>query len=138
MEISEVNPDGNVYQLKDATARTQISQIKEQNVYSTEEADTGKTWIDGKTIYRKIFTGRFTASANVTVNIVSSANMPDIDTLVGYSGFYSTDATNYSTLGDSSTRVFFGLGTSSKRIALQSEIARTNQKFIITLEYTKA
>lgn len=57
MEISEINPDGNVYQLKDATARTETAQIKAQKVYSTEEMDTGKKWIDGKSIYRRVFTG---------------------------------------------------------------------------------
>lgn len=56
MEISEVNPDGNVYQLKDATARTEIAQLKAQKVYSTEEVDTGEKWIDGSTIYRKVIT----------------------------------------------------------------------------------
>ncbi len=52
MEISQINPDGNVYDLKDATARADIAQIKAQDVYATEETDTGKKWIDGKTIYR--------------------------------------------------------------------------------------
>lgn len=53
MEISEVNPDGNVYQLKDSAARAGLAQIAAQNTYSTTEVDTGKKWIDGKTIYRK-------------------------------------------------------------------------------------
>lgn len=52
MEISEVNPDGNVYQLKDSTARAEIAQIKAQEVYSATETDTGQRWVDGKTIYR--------------------------------------------------------------------------------------
>lgn len=69
MEISEINPDGNVYQLKDATARTEIAQIKAQKVYSTEEVDTGKKWIDGKSIYRKVFTG-------VSVPQGGQANLP--------------------------------------------------------------
>lgn len=53
MEISQINPDGNVYDIKDATARTEIAQIKAQESYSTTEQDTGKKWIDGSTVYRK-------------------------------------------------------------------------------------
>lgn len=41
MDISEVNPDGNVYQIKDATARAQITalsdQIKNDNILSAFE-----------------------------------------------------------------------------------------------------
>lgn len=41
MDISEVNPDGNVYQIKDATARTQITalsdRIKNDNILSDFE-----------------------------------------------------------------------------------------------------
>lgn len=53
MEISEINPDGNVYQLKDATARTQIAELAAKGDYTTTEIDTGRKWIDGRTIYRK-------------------------------------------------------------------------------------
>lgn len=55
MEISQINPDGNVYDIKDATSRTEIAQIKAQNAYSTSETNTGKKWIDGKPIYRRVF-----------------------------------------------------------------------------------
>lgn len=45
-EIYQVDINGSVYGLEDTTAR-------KDNVYSTQETDTGKKWIDGKTIYRK-------------------------------------------------------------------------------------
>jgi len=33
-----------------------INTLNEQRSYSTEEVNTGKKWIDGKTIYRRVFT----------------------------------------------------------------------------------
>lgn len=71
MEISQINPDGNVYDIKDATARTEITQIKAQNTYSMTEQDTGKKWIDGKTIYRKILTAGETTTLDTSWKQVS-------------------------------------------------------------------
>ena len=48
-EIKQVDINGRVYDLQDETAR-------KDNVYSTTEIDTGKKWINGKPIYRKVFT----------------------------------------------------------------------------------
>lgn len=69
MEISEVNPDGNVYQLKDATARTQIAELAAKEGYSETEIDTGTKWIDGSTIYKKtISIGALPNSASKNVS----------------------------------------------------------------------
>ncbi|MBO7079963.1 MAG: hypothetical protein J6W64_09165 [Bacilli bacterium] len=38
------------------------------NVYSTTEKNTGKTWVNGKTIYRKVLTGT-TTTTDTAVNI---------------------------------------------------------------------
>lgn len=41
----------------------------ENGVYSTSEIDTGKVWIDGRTIYRKVLRGSFNATASTfTIN----------------------------------------------------------------------
>ena len=36
---------------------TKVDALEAGNVYSTSEVNTGKTWIDGKPIYRKCITG---------------------------------------------------------------------------------
>lgn len=59
--------------------------IKLHSDYSTTEQDTGKKWIDGKTIYQKTFTGT-TESAEVTY-LTDYA----IDTLVGVEGYCVAD-----------------------------------------------
>lgn len=45
-----VERDGQVYDIEDSTARSQIAALQ---AYSLAEVDTGKKWIDGKPIYRK-------------------------------------------------------------------------------------
>lgn len=52
--------------------------LKSEMVYSTNEVDTGKTWIDGKTIYRKV----------VDLGQIGSANNPSEKTIAG--NFYDT------------------------------------------------
>lgn len=84
MEISEINPDGNVYQIKDATARTQIADLAAKGDYSTTEIDTGKKWIDGKTIYRKSGE-RGGVAANLEVTLDSSLTTSVVDTVVSVS-----------------------------------------------------
>lgn len=48
-EIKQININGVTYGVQDEITR-------KNNVYSTEETDTGKKWIDGKTIYRRALT----------------------------------------------------------------------------------
>lgn len=52
--------------------------------YSTAETDTGKTWIDGKRIYRKVFTGTFN---NGTVVSTDLENINEITLFQGFTTF---------------------------------------------------
>jgi hypothetical protein len=52
--------------------------------YSTNEVKVG-TWIDGKPIYRKVFTGRITANANTEVQTVLQTN---VDNVIDMGGWY--------------------------------------------------
>lgn len=54
--------------------------VSEMESYSTAETDTGKTWIDGKRIYRKVFTGTFNNG-----NVVST-NLDNIDEITLFQG----------------------------------------------------
>lgn len=44
-------------------AKQKINSAQRSEDYSTNETDTGKKWVDGRTIYRKVFRG--------TVNVIS-------------------------------------------------------------------
>ena len=59
--------------------------INDRNTYSTSEINTGKTWIDGKPIYRKVFnyTGVFSQVNGSDTTIGSIANFAEIVSLSG-------------------------------------------------------
>ena len=53
---------GDILATRDATEAdilsnliTKVAELEAGNVYSTSEVNTGKTWIDGKPIYRKVY-----------------------------------------------------------------------------------
>lgn len=58
-------------------------QNKQNNSYSTTEALTGETWIDGKPIYRKVITG----DNSLTNDFLISS---DLETICNSSGTYGT------------------------------------------------
>lgn len=51
-DVSILDINGSQWNFKDTEARNVLSR---NNTYSTTEIKTGKTWINGKPIYRKIF-----------------------------------------------------------------------------------
>lgn len=61
--VFEMEIEGVVHPVEDRTARQTVEKL---TTYSTTEQDTGKTWIDGKKIYRKVFKGE-TTTYNETV-----------------------------------------------------------------------
>lgn len=54
------------------------------NDYSTTEINTGQTWIDGKPIYRKVFTFNTSIGANNLFELPT--NIPDMDMLINMRG----------------------------------------------------
>ena len=55
--VFEMEIEGVVHPVEDRTARQTVEKL---TTYSTTEQDTGKTWIDGKKIYRRVFKGETT------------------------------------------------------------------------------
>lgn len=137
MEISEVNPDGNVYQLKDSTARAGLAQIAAQNVYSTTEVDTGKKWIDGKSIYRRVFNKTVSYQANIETSIVPLTDVANVESVVDILMLMKTSTTDAVFLPDRNTRVYFHKTTTPSGIVIDDTSARNNVTFQIVLEYTK-
>lgn len=137
MEISEVNPDGNVYQLKDSTARAGLAQIGAQNVYSTTETETGKKWIDGKAIYRKVFTLSLTIAADVVTLIIPLSSSPTIETMVHLEGFEQVTTGGYVPMNSFLERLTYSKSESNNGISFESKIARNNIPTTIIIEYTK-
>ena len=102
---------------------------------TTEEVDTGKIWIDGKKIFRKVFTGTTPNSATGSVNFNN-----EIDTLISEDiyvlstsnyyvgrGYYESGTAQFSYTINKSTSVYFSTLATSVR----------NQSFTLIMEYTK-
>lgn len=60
----------------------QRAYVDKANSYSTDETLTGGTWIDGKPIYRKVFTGSL-----VNGNFIT--NVPDVENVINLHGVFS-------------------------------------------------
>lgn len=128
------------------------AQISSPNVdfttYSTEEQVVGK-WINGKTIYRKCYTGTITITANTRVNADLEANssIEDIISVGGYMGYSSNIpkgrnsipsaegntqgmVTNYS-------MVYLVADSNTLRLTRFSSTDRGAQPYAVWVEYTK-
>ena len=106
------------------------------NTYSTEEVNTGKKWIDGKDIYRKVITQN-------NANTIDLANL-SIDTLIETRGqvkvtnpSYDICALDFSWTGGDS--VLRGIFTQYTGTNLVFNIKNITVGYIhVILEYTKA
>lgn len=137
MEISEVNPDGNVYQLKDSTARAGLAQIAAQNTYSTTEVDTGKKWTNGKTIYRKVFSGTYTCLTGAEALVIPKSSMGNVEDILFAQGYHTPSANRHTYLPNFNTALFYISSGEQPGIYIASNVDRTNVPIVIWYEYTK-
>ena len=104
--------------------------------YSTSEVDTGKKWIDGRTIYRKSYTGTAVKSGSKTIDTISA-----ISNIISYTGTaesnydWAWSIPNYS----SGYEVGFRMTTNTKQLQLTfGTNYNTSNYFVLTIEYTKS
>ena len=119
-----------------------ISDFAKATVYSTNEVDTGKTWIDGKPIYRRVFTGTITAAAGVRTLTSLMGGVSAVINTGGYVNSGGSTYTNYP-LG------FLQLDGYNEYVNIAHNhvgnlllisnvaIARTNAPYQVWAEYTK-
>lgn len=116
--------------------------------YTTEEQVVGK-WINGKTIYRKCYTGTITITANTRVNVDLEANSPieDIISVGGYMGYSSgapkgrnsipSAESNTSGVMTNYNMVFLVADSNTLRLSRFSNTQRGAQPYAVWVEYTK-
>lgn len=113
--------------------------LKANMVYSTDEVDTGQTWIDGKPIYRKVVT-KTTNSQETTINIseIPFDYLKMDGRLIlnpGTSNEYKVEPF-YKNNSDYARAPFINIRT--KDIALNSSNpSNVTRTWIVILEYTK-
>lgn len=138
MEISEVNPDGNVYQLKDSTARAGLAQIAAQNTYSTTEVDTGKKWINGKPIYRKVFSGTYTVAAGEERLLIPNSSIGNVENVISVQGYHNPTSDRNTFIPNFNTALFWDSTGANAGIGVVSNTPRNATPIVIWYEYTKA
>lgn len=117
---------GNMHAVTSNAVAKAIQRIKS---YFTTEQPTGGVWIDGKPIYRKVYTGNITSGNTVASNISSLS----IATIInGYGAVLNTD-TNIVPFGYSNKVQWF---CSNNKTILNLQSDYTGE-YYITLEYTK-
>jgi hypothetical protein len=106
--------------------------------YSTAEQDTGSTWVDGKTIYKKTLSWNNTAIANGTTWSHNIANINEVvkveahlnaaDTYIGFPSTTNNSANDLGLRVSKTQIIFFGNDSWS---------ANTNRTIYVTVYYTK-
>ena len=118
--------------------------INQGNTYSTSETLTGKTWIDGKPIYRKVFTGNMTNTTNEWVNL-QKCNLNNVDNIINISGTIKNTSSDRRVLPTSayeSTSYYCTFSYLGQTDYLQCYIngwtyTTFGFKYIVVIEYTK-
>ena len=106
--------------------------------YSLEEQDTGSKWIDGKPIYRKVFTG--TIKAATTTDIATNIGFETVircDGILSYvnsSGMTVQRSLNFFSSTSLHSRVYTGTSDGGK---IQTNSTQAGDVHVV-LEYTKA
>ena len=106
--------------------------MNEQRSYSTSEINTGKKWIDGKPIYRKVFNALITAASMDVAHSISN-----VDKIVNVQGFSETNGGNTPSGFYASTSYFFSMTGDRTQLHIRTTNAYINTAYNCILEYTK-
>ena len=122
--------------LTESQMDSMITILNEQRSYSTEETDTGKKWIDGKPIYRRVITGWI--PKNVSNYNVTSWN---IDKMIDLRGFIVQNNGNTLILpynvGNGDSLLIYLNNTKTYLVAIIYGGYATTEATVI-IEYTKS
>ena len=106
--------------------------------YSLEEQDTGSKWIDGKPIYRRVFTGTVKASTTtdlaINIGFETVIRCDGILSYVNSSGMTVQRSLNFFSSTSLHSRVYTGTSDGGK---VQINSTQAGDVFVV-LEYTKA
>ena len=117
-------------------SKEEYDKLKNATSYSTEEKEIG-TWIDGRTIYRKVVETKTPATTS-DETIVSTSS--DMDNVFKWNGYifdinFNVPTTFY---GNSDFNIYTQYRPTSNKITMRvSHSAYCNKKCYIILEYTK-
>lgn len=105
--------------------------IKQYNSYSTSEKFTGEYWIDGKPIYKKVFTGT-TVAGDTSVNM-SSLNIRQLVNITGVIG----QNDEYKPINFTYDNYKISTRYSNGTMYINASNVYANLTFYLIVEYTK-
>ena len=127
----QVNIDGKNYPIIDAEAQKSL-------VYSQNETDTGKIWIDGKKIYRKVVNCGYLLKDDT---LIVKHNIENINKIIKVNGIGYQDGGDclpipyiYNVPQGQGSISLYANKTSIEMVTYGD---RTDVRVLITLEYTK-
>lgn len=107
--------------------------------YSTSEIDTGKRWIDNKTIYRKVITF---GSINASSSSSKSSGISNLDNFISINGVAkANNSSNWfpiSRAHNSSFQYQLSIYLAGTTINIETGSSMAIEKAYIILEYTKS
>lgn len=116
-------------------------QLQTDDTYSTSETLTNKVWIDGKPIYRKVFSGNFGSSANADLNLISLniENITNVEWIGWHNNGNAVQLPYYFTSADQGYFYYVTNNASGTtgHLYMRCGSLFANQKYTFTLEYTK-
>lgn len=128
--VNQIEYNGALYNVQDTEAQKSL-------VYSQNETDTGKIWIDGKKIYRKVILLPAIATKEIHYDDLSSLKA---STYIQLYGFVQIGANIFAPLldsdeGDARNNIYISIENDKLRIAT-GEFRQILKGFVV-LEYTK-
>lgn len=121
----------------ESEATEMLNLYNEQNSYSTSEINTGKKWIDGKPIYRKVIEVGTLPNATTKTVAHGISNLGRVVQLYGQAKYISEDITFPLPFISRTNNACVELYATNTNIIVASGVDRTNQTGYVVIEYTK-
>ena len=122
------------YETEINVLKGEIQKLKNLYEYSTTEKIVG-TWVDGKPVYQKTFTGTGTSTSSTYYTVGQTTTLlPNIEKVVN-----STAYASYAGYLDYNTRLSIDIASASNLLRIGQTIGDASNTFdyIITIQYTK-
>ena len=130
------NPRVMADNIRDLNARSlgTIAQVEALQTYSSDETDTGKVWIDGRKIYRRILTGT-TPNDNTATTVINTSGMNIVEIVTFMASVFSEGSGVFRTVPGSTAWYIFGANPGVRIYATSASYQ--NLPLTVVIEYMK-
>lgn len=113
-----------------------LQNLCDSNIYSTTEKVVGK-WIDGKPLYRKVFTGNWASNETTVTTLNTNCNVVSMRGLIKSKYGFQWNIPNVA--DEDGYRSALRISNSTNKIIIKTgNFYETNNTYIVIIEYTKS